>query len=1099
MAQIKLNIPTLVSDTTVDDKNQFYIRPLFVPYPVATHRRYESGLSLFRKEVRQVFKGFTLHAQNAHQLLWFMFSPNITYQQLTLDFAIGRQAIKGKFAIAYFTLKNLTFISLPAFNNYMFISTGNAYNKQALVAETTRVVKALLQKIKQDDESDFEPESYFASKREFLVQTEVNVNIGETPFQFESEADNWFFTSMSRDTSFEGIVEIEKVGQDLNSLYPNEIERAYEQETLAQQLYQVIFEAGNTPIAIVGPEGIGKHTILQEAIWKYESQRQNEEKASGQRVWHIDPTRIISGMSIVGMWQKRFEAIIDFVRQGMDKNEKSDKILFDNPVALLRIGKSAQNNMTLSDVLRPYLEKRQLQVIIIATTEEWKIVQEQGRRFSSLFRVIRVKEPDQDKAVKIILQKRKQLEQLNGTIFRISALQQLLDIQRNYLKNKPLPGSVIKLMRQLSAKYRYQGVDAPEVREEFEAFSGLRETIFDDAQPLSEGYIEKQIGQELVGQDDAVKALAGAIHLVKAKLANRNKPLSSFLFVGPTGVGKTQAAKVLCKHLMGDENQLMRFDMNEYIDAGAVQRLIGDNYNPEGQLTGAVRYKPFGVLLLDEIEKANPLVHDLLLQVLDDGRLTDSLGRTIDFSNTIIIMTSNVGAKKASSSMGYLADKIQDYNLYHRAIELTFRPEFINRIDQIVLFKSLAFNHILNIARLQIKELLRRDGFVRRTTILNISYDALEWVAKRGYDARMGGRALKRQIERDLTALSAEQLIRTNSETPILFDILLENEELVPEIRSLAFVDSIESNWLPYLPDETIGRRFYNKLLKELQYIRERLEQFELAQDNIDEPLVLVNIPGKQHSNWQYYHYKNRIEEAKEDIQNIMLGYRDRDYIIGPYIPFRYKPVDLTPKRDWSTKGVRENLKDKLFQKEGIKEISEAYQYALVQFDSLKTEFISHFLKTSILQLQLKDVLENKPGKCELIVKSYISGLGKKESQFLLQKYAELLQHLNISHIHDEENGKILVEGYAIELLFKGELGIHLFYTAHRNPLPILVSTNKAPVSHDNLVVRVYDGETTLTDLRTGYGNAINITPEELLLLVYAGWPRELRQSLNPF
>ena len=253
---------------------------------------------------------------------------------------------------------------------------------------------------------------------------------------------------------------------------------------------------------------------------------------------------------------------------------------------------------------------------------------------------------------------------------------------------------------------------------------------------------------------------------------------------------------------------MMRFDMNEYIDGGAVHRLIGDEHNPEGHLTGKVRYQPYGIVLFDEIEKAHPRVHDLLLQVLDDGRLTDSLGKTVDFTGTIIIMTSNVGARAASAQVGFDTGQRDDSSVYRKAVENRFRPEFINRIDRIVIFESLQLEHILSIARLQIKELLKRDGFVRRTTILNISSDALEWVARRGYDEKMGGRALKRQIEKDLTTLSAEQLITTHTDNPIIFDILFEDQKLVPKITPLAFCDALGEGWMPELPEISRGKRF---------------------------------------------------------------------------------------------------------------------------------------------------------------------------------------------------------------------------------------------------------------------------------------------------
>jgi len=378
----------------------------------------------------------------------------------------------------------------------------------------------------------------------------------------------------------------------------------------------------------------------------------------------------------------------------------------------------------------------------------------------------------------MVLAQRKLLEMEYACTISIQAIQRLFTIQRNYLKNKALPGSVMKLLRQIAVKYRFLDIDLPEIREEFKGFSGLEEAIFDPTYSFTQAEVKKTIAAQLVGQAEAVDTLADVVHTIKAKLTTPNKPLASFLFIGPTGVGKTQAAKVLSTYLMGDEKRLLRFDMNEYIDAGAIHRLIGDYDNPEGQLTGKVRYNPFGVLLLDEIEKAHPAVHDLLLQVLDDGRLTDSVGRTVYFNNLIIIMTSNVGAREVASQLGFGSSTTSDAAIFRKAVENKFRPEFVNRIDRIVIFKPLAYEHILNIARLQIKELLQRDGFVRRSTILNISQEALEWVAKRGFDERMGGRALKRQIERDLTSLSADQLVSTYNDQPILFDIDYDGKQL---------------------------------------------------------------------------------------------------------------------------------------------------------------------------------------------------------------------------------------------------------------------------------------------------------------------------------
>lgn len=1096
MATVKLQVPTLVSDLEIEGNRHYSLRPLFLDYPLITHRRYEQAVVQYQKEVKTLLKGFSLDRTNAHQLLWLMFRPKVQFHQFHFEFTVDRQFISGLFSAAVFQLRGLKFVALPSLGNYMFISSADSHT--AFTQACRRVTRKLLKQLKREAQDDFDPASHFCSAKDFIREVELSVNIAQAGFSFNAPENDWFFNNLFDDVSFDGAVEAEKTGQDLNALYPAELHRAYHQEERVQQLYQLIYQPSNTPIAIVGPEGVGKHTVIQEVVWRYESGRYGKRNSRRQRIWHIDPTRLIAGMSVVGMWQKRLEAVIEFIRHPAGPRKPGDKLLIDNPVALLRIGKSAQNEMTLSDVLRPYLEKRQLHLLLIATPEEWKTLQEKGRRFSGLFRVIRMEEPDMNTAVRIILEKRRQLERDNHNQIQIQAIEQLLSIQRNYLQHKPLPGSVIKLMEQLSAKYRYAVIDAPEVRQEFRDYSGLQERIFDAAERLEAQAIQAALSEQLVGQPEAVKALADVVHLLKAKLNNPERPVSSFLFIGPTGVGKTQAAKVLCRLLMGSEKQLLRFDMNEYIDSQSLQRLIGDYYNPEGQLTGAVRYRPFGIVLLDEIEKAHPMVRDLLLQVLDDGRLTDSLGRTVDFTNTIIIMTSNVGAREAGAQLGYVQSEMEQEHAYRRAMEQSFRPEFINRIDHKIVFNALKPAHILGIARIQIQELLNRDGFVRRATILNISQDALKWVAQRGFDARMGGRALERQIERDLTSLSAEQLVNTHSKRPILMDILLKGGQLRPRITPLEFVDPLEENWMPDLPEETKGKGFYNRLLRTLNRMLEELEAYEEANEE-GGPIVYIDGASSGQLGWEYYHFKSKVVEAKEAIQNISLAFRDRYYKIGPAIPLRLKAVNVVPKSDWSTKGVRENVKDRLFQQEGIKEISDAYQYANVQFDSLRTEFLNHFLMVAVLQIQQRSVLLKPPGTIRLQMRSCIIGLGQQEAEFLLDQYTALLQLLDLLPTVNREALYLEAEGYGLRVLLEGEAGVHLFYTANRNPIPISVTIgeHRDPAA-DRRVIRIYDGGHTITDLRTGFANAANITAEEFMLLLYAGVPRQLRQALYP-
>lgn len=1094
MSYLKLEYPILVQNIPTNDKPNYHLTPLFVPSPVVSDRRFEPATRKLRDALNNRLKGFELNADSSEQLLWYAFNPTVKFMTPTFRFSIGRQYFDGPVGIAIFELKGLTFACLPDFQHFMFIVKARPTDKVNIKNKVESVIIRYLKTERNELQEDLDFEQYYVAKGAFVTTIAQTTKIKQGAFRIEKSATNFFFENLSPNSDFDGGTEMEKVGTDLLRKYPDQLLRTFQREALVLRLSNTLYQSENTPIVLVGREGVGKHSLLHEAIFQYRDTLKNKNIEQLQSVWHIDPTRIIAGMSVVGWWQKRFEAIIKFAlkrRKDIVKNYTADKLVFDNIVALQRIGKSAQNNMTLSDVLKPYLEKRRLQVILIATPEEWKIVQEKDRSFSDLFQVLRVPEVDYERAVKIVLAQRKQLELAHDGNISIQAIQRLFTIQRNYLKNKALPGSVMKLLRQLVTKYKATPIDLPEVREEFQNFSGLEESIFDTAYTFEKQAVRKKIGAVLVGQAEAVDTLANVIHTIKAKLVNPTKPLGSFMFIGPTGVGKTQAAKVLCKYLMGHEKHLMRFDMNEYIDESAVHRLIGDYYNPEGQLTGKVRYNPFGILLLDEIEKAHPKVHDLLLQVLDDGRLTDSIGRTVDFTNTIIIMTSNVGARAVSNQLGFDKSVANDAAIYRKSVADMFRPEFINRIDRIVIFKPLALEHILNIARLQIKELLQRDGFVRRSTILNISQEALEWVARRGYDARMGGRALKRQIERDLTALSAEQLVSTYSDQPILFDIFYDGTKLVPQIAPLEFVESIVDNWLPETPDERQGRRFYGQLLRRIERIEQQISRKEQVEEQSD-LIVVGNNKGEQ-LNWQHYDFKNRLVEVKERVQTMLLGYRDRNFDEAPAIPFRLKRIknsSFNYSNDSGDRAYRKMVKDQLFQQEGMQEIIEYYRHAAAQFDSLSTEFLDNFLNVFLLELAAKGFMKGATEKVVFYIETGIIGLGKNQIDYLFDHYEKVFAFLDIRFTTNKHAGILTIDGYALFDLFKGEQGIHMFRSLQGTMIPIKLLVKRIDQNAVNTntlkVVRVYS-ETTLTDVRTGFSNSITITPEEFKLLLYAG------------
>jgi ATP-dependent Clp protease ATP-binding subunit ClpC len=1081
LAQINFKLPVLVRDVKIDGKTQYYLKPLFIPFPIAVHPRFSKALSQLRQEVKVFFRGFKLNRTHADRLFWFLFSPDFTYRQIQLDFKLGRDWVSGLFSVVDFSYSGYTFIYLPQIQHYMFIPPQDTKGVIDFEDQVKKAVKNRLQKIKHENPGNFIAADYFASKKEFVTQLPIKLNIEQGDFKYEQESLDSFFAFMADDEQFDGATEVEKVGFDYNSLFPDDLGRAFERDKEVERLKSLLYNQNNVPIALVGPEGVGKHSILGETVYRYLSDPEKRGQRK-QNIWHLNPNRIIAGMSIVGYWQKRLEAIIDFIRFPEGKKKLPDKLLFDNPIALLTVGKSTGSDLTFSDIIKPYLEKRSLQVMLIATIDEWKIVQEKNRGFASLFQVVRLQPPDTETAVKIVLQKRKHLELEHNLSITINAISQLLDLHRNFLKNNALPGSIIKILTQLASGHRFGIIDAPQVRDAFRNMSGLDRQLLEKNHTYQKGEIRDALKARLIGQEDAVNALADAIHLTKAKLTDSGKPQSSFLFIGPTGVGKTEAAKAICQYLMSDEQKLMRFDMNEFIDSGAAQRLTGTAMRPEGLLTGKLRYNPFGILLFDEIEKAHPDVHDLLLQILDDGRLTDGAGRTVDFCNTIIIMTSNIGAGDISRALGF-GKSVQDIHaIYTKAVENFFRPELINRIDKIVIFNALKPDHITRIAQLQIKDLLKRDGFVQRTTILNISKEALAWVSERGYDPKMGGRALKRQIENDLTRLSAEHLVSADEKTPIIFHVLLRNGQLEPLIEPLEFCNHREQDWLPDKPNYTENPRpYYKKLQSAIQKLERQVNRVE-NQEAAEEDSFGSDFAAK---NWAFYHFKERVTSLREEINNKILSISGQYRAHSNFPVLRIKKANLSNIHNVQSPGKN----DKFIQEKSLEELSRHLNQLNPLFDSISSEFIDHFINLSAAGIQSKYFSEQSKEKITIEFESLILGRGSHEINFLAGLYENLLQTLDIQFDLQEEENKFTAEGFGLYELLKSEDGIQLFYSSHLPPLPIRMRVNSTALPSDksNTIFRLFYNGQTLLDLRTGFLNPADMTPAEFKLIWLGG------------
>jgi ATP-dependent Clp protease ATP-binding subunit ClpC len=369
---------------------------------------------------------------------------------------------------------------------------------------------------------------------------------------------------------------------------------------------------------------------------------------------------------------------------------------------------------------------------------------------------------------------------------RIDALETLDRLHRRYATYSAYPGRPLRFLKNLLADRQWnKPISAADVAASFSAETGLPLFMLDDAKPLNTTATQTWFQEQVLGQDEAGRLVVDTIATVKARLARPGRPIASFLFIGPTGVGKTEMAKSLAQFLFQDRRRMIGFDMSEYARPDSVRRLIGGlggEYGTEGLLTSKVREQTFSVVLLDEFEKADSSFFDLLLQVLGEGRLTDASGRLADFSNCVVIMTSNLGAETfKGTSLGFTSHADGDRAREHflREVRDFVRPEILNRIDRIVPFGPLDERTIAKIASAELGQVMRRDGIRYRGVVLNLAPEVPLYLARKGYDARYGARPLKRAIERELLVPLSEELNARGSKIVDLAEVKVENDEIL--------------------------------------------------------------------------------------------------------------------------------------------------------------------------------------------------------------------------------------------------------------------------------------------------------------------------------
>ncbi|PTL85802.1 AAA family ATPase [Vitiosangium sp. GDMCC 1.1324] len=513
-------------------------------------------------------------------------------------------------------------------------------------------------------------------------------------------------------------------------------------------------------VLLVGPELVGKTELLH--AWL-----RAERKAGRQRrVYATSGSRLIAGMSGFGQWQER---VLRVMRAAQDL----DAVLyFENLGELL--AQHSTESVDIPGAMKPFLEEGHVRFLGELTPDALDLME---NRHPGLFAVLaRVRlEPLGTRHTREALRTRaawqRQAESSRSSLAD-DAVEPLVDLAERYLPSRALPGKAVRLYEEMRAGLQQERTGDGRVpvlsRERvyslFSLKTGVPEFLLREDRALLAGEVEAQFRRQLVGQELAVRRVVETLCMVKAGLQPQGKPLATFLFVGPTGVGKTELARLLATFLFGSPERMFRFDMSEFMDAYAAERLIRGDSQGEGLLTRRVRQQPFCVLLLDEIEKAHPAVFDLLLQVCGEGRLTDARGQTAWFHNAIIIMTSNLGVAHRRAPLGIGATAVDDTSYYLREVHRHFRPEFVNRIDQLIPFHPLTPAQAAEVARLGVDRLGQRRGLFQRGISLHVPPDIITALAASGYQEAYGARAMRRHLDQQLVVPLARALSSAGAE-----------------------------------------------------------------------------------------------------------------------------------------------------------------------------------------------------------------------------------------------------------------------------------------------------------------------------------------------
>lgn len=648
---------------------------------------------------------------------------------------------------------------------------------------------------------------------------------------------------------------LDNFGRDLTRLAEEEkLDPVVGREKEIERVSQILSRRKKNNPLLIGEPGVGKSAIAEGLALRIINKKVSR-ILYNKRVVTLDLASLVAGTKYRGQFEERMKAVMN----ELEKND--DIILFIDEIHTIVGAGGATGSLDASNMFKPALARGEIQCIGATTLDEYRQYIEKDGALERRFQKVMVEPTSVEETIEILMNIKEKYEDHHNVTYTEDAVVACVNLTNRYMTDRFLPDKAIDALDEAGSRVHIVNMDVPqqilELESQLEATRDLKSSVvkkqkYEEAAKLrdDEKRLEKELAtaqeqweeesrlhretvsaenvadvvsmmsgipvnriaqtesnklaelpalikDHVIGQDEAVVKVAKAIQRNRAGLKEPNKPIGSFIFLGQTGVGKTQLAKVLARELFDSEDALIRIDMSEYMEKFAISRLVGAppgyvGYEEGGQLTEKVRRKPYSVILLDEVEKAHPDVFNMLLQVLDDGYLTDSLGRKIDFRNTIIIMTSNIGARQLKDfgqgvGFGTTAKKAQaeshQKSVIENALKKAFAPEFLNRIDDVIVFNSLEKEHIFEIIEIELAKLFKRIKDIGYNLVL--SDTARDYIAEKGFDKQYGARPLKRAIQKYIEDALAEEIVNANLEEgdSIFMDLDEEKQELTVRIE----------------------------------------------------------------------------------------------------------------------------------------------------------------------------------------------------------------------------------------------------------------------------------------------------------------------------